>query len=190
MISMMVANLRYHPAMSKSLPVLQDRLFEAALLYLGRYEASVQALRRVLRRRVERWMREGRIDEDDDRNAAVEAVIARLSGLGAVDDQRYAGNKAASLFRSGRSERAIRLWLAARGIAADLLDEAVRNRAEETDGTDDPDFIAARRFAQKKRLGPFRLPEQRALKRDRDLAQLGRAGFTWAVARRVIDEEE
>ena len=42
-------------------------------------------------------------------------------------------------------------------------------------------------LARRRRLGPFRLPEQRADRRTKDLAAMARAGFAFDVARKVID---
>jgi regulatory protein len=49
------------------------------------------------------------------------------------------------------------------------------------------DLRAALRFAKRRRLGPFRTPKERATRRERDLAALGRAGFSYEVARAVVD---
>ena len=51
----------------------------------------------------------------------------------------------------------------------------------------DSELAAACRYARRRRLGPYRLPETRGDRRERDLAALGRAGFGYATARRVID---
>jgi len=173
----MAANLRYHGGMSKQ----EASLHEAALLYLGRYEASVQSLRRVLRRKVERWARKEAREVAEAELAAVEAVVERLQRSGAVDDRRYAEMKAASLQRAGRSARAIRAYLAGRGVASEVTQASI---------ADDGDFDAALRLAQKKRLGRFRPREGRAQSRQRDLAALGRAGFSYEIARRVVDGED
>lgn len=183
----MVANLRYHRAMGKSVSALQNRLHQAALLYLGRYEASVQSLRRLLQRRIERWARLEQWEIDEPALQAVEAVIARLRALQAVDDARFAESKARALFRGGRSGRAIQAYLAARGIDTETAGLALAHRAGE--GEEDPDLTAALLLARKRRLGRFRPEEARAVHRARDLAALGRAGFSWEVARRVVDEE-
>lgn len=181
--------LRYHGRMSKTPPVLQVRLREAALHYLERYESSVQSVRRTLRRRVERWaMKEG-VPLEEGAHEAVEAVIEDLRRAGLIDDARYAGMKARSLFNSGRSGRAIGAYLAQRGVTSEVIGDALESRAEEAGNPEEPDLEAARRFARKKRLGPHRPPEQRAEKRERDMAALGRAGFSWHIARAVVDEE-
>ena len=185
----MIGYLRYHDAMSKTPPALQARLREAALAYLERYESSVQSVRRTLRRRVERWARKDDVPVAEGAYEAIEAVIEDLRRAGLLDDSRYAGMKARSLFNGGRSGRAIGAYLASRGVAASVIGEALESRAEESGNPDEADLEAARRFARKKRLGPHRPPEQRAEKRERDMAALGRAGFSWSIARSVVDEE-
>jgi regulatory protein len=175
--------------MSKSLASLEARLREAALAYLERYESSVQSVRRVLRRRVERWALKSASPVEEGAFEAIEAVIGDLRRAGLLDDARYAGIKARSLFRGGRSGRAIGAYLAARGIASDTIGEALESRADEAEEGVEPDLEAALRFARKKRLGRFRPEHQRADKRERDMAALGRAGFSWDVAKTVVDEE-
>src|ERR1700760_2570664 len=113
MSSMMLGYLRYHPPMSKPQPSLEARLREAALHYLDRYESSAQSVRRVLRRRVERWAAKEARDVEEGAFETVETVIAGLRRAGVLDDTRYAGMKARSLFNSGRSGRAIGAYLAA-----------------------------------------------------------------------------
>ncbi len=175
--------------MSKTLPALQTRLREAALAYLERFESSAQSVRRTLRRRVERWAMKAGEPVEEGAFAAIEAVIEDLSRAGLIDDARYAGMKARSLFNGGRSGRAIGAYLAARGIESSTIGDALESRAEEAENPEEPDLEAALRFARKKRLGRFRAPELRAEKRDRDLAALGRAGFSWSIARSIVDEE-
>ena len=173
--------------MSKS--PLNARLKEAALHYLDRYESSVQSVRRVLRRRVERWALKSGLPVEEGAFETVEAVIADLCRAGLLDDTRYAGMKARSLFRGGRSGRAIGAYLAARGVPSDAIGEALESRADEVEEGVEPDLEAALRFARKKRLGRFRPESLRAEKRERDMAALGRAGFSWHIAKTVVDEE-
>ena len=97
--------------MSKSLAPLADRLWDAALVYLGRAESSVQSVRRMLARRVATWARQMDRPDDPAALAAIEAVIVRLQRQGAVDDARFAAQKVLSLSRDGRSGRAIAAYL-------------------------------------------------------------------------------
>ncbi|MBF0393900.1 MAG: RecX family transcriptional regulator, partial [Alphaproteobacteria bacterium] len=78
---------------------------------------------------------------------------------------------------------AIRMKLASRGVEAEVVEGAVEALGFEAD------FEAAVNLARRRRLGPFRAEAARADSRQRDLATMGRAGFGWEVARRVIDAE-
>ena len=139
-------------------PITPAFLESAALHYLERFAASSASLRRVLLGKVDRavvhWG-----GERADHAAAVEQVIARLAGLGYVDDAAYARMKGRSLSRQGKGRRAIRAALAAKGVDGDTADQALAALAEEdaAEGNGaDPDLAAAIRLARRRRLGPFR----------------------------------
>lgn len=118
-------------------------------------------------------------------SAFVHALIERLQRSGILDDRRYAEGKAISLRRRGGSARSIRAALAAKGVAGEEVDRAIL-AADEGGVSGEADLTAARRLAQRRRLGPWRAKD-RAGHRLKDLAALGRAGFSYQVARAVID---
>jgi regulatory protein len=164
-------------------PVTAERLEASALFYLQRFASSADNLRRVLDRRVERSARLHGTDRAAGR-AAVVALIQRLQAAGLLDDRVYAEAKAASLHRRGRSLNAIRRGLAAKGVGAEDAAAATTALA----GTmAEPDLAAAIALARRRRLGPWRAAAHRAAWRMKDLAVLGRAGFDYQTARRVID---
>ncbi len=167
--------------------VTPQYLENAALHYLERFASSAENLRRVLMRKVELSARAHGTDRDE---AAlwVEALVARYRDGGLLDDQAYARMKAESLHRRGGSARAIRGKLAAKGVDAETVDQAMETLDAEVEG--DTELAAAAALARRRRLGPFRAPEARAAFRDKDLAALGRAGFGCEVARRVVDAED
>lgn len=152
--------------------------------YLERYAASARHLERLLlakvRRSAERHGTDAKAGAD-----FVRALIERLAGAGILDDLRYAQGKASSLRRRGGSRRSIRAALAARGIARDDVEAAIA-AADEAGEAQEPDLAAARRFAERRRLGPWRRAD-RAEHRLKDLAAMGRAGFAYDLARQVID---
>ncbi|HIJ39335.1 MAG TPA: regulatory protein RecX [Rhodospirillaceae bacterium] len=168
--------------------ITQAYLEKVAMRYLERYSASTASLRRVLLRRVEGAVRLG-LSDGVAEALMVEPLILRLQAMGLLDDFRYAEGKAASLLGRGRSMRAIRHYLQDRGVAAENIDPVLSGLAAE-DEEGSPDLQAARNYARKRRLGPHRPGSERSLHRLRDLAALGRAGFSWAVAQAVIDAEE
>jgi regulatory protein len=180
-------NLRYAGPMSKSgppQPIRKADLEKAALRYLARFAATVDSLRRVLLRRVER------AGGDPAQGAVLVAdLIARYQAAGILDDRRYAEAKSRSLMGRGRSLRGVRQYLAGRGVDGEVIDDALAGLAVEADGAG-PDAAAALAYARRRRLGPFRPPASRHEHRLRDLAALGRAGFSWEIARAIIDGED
>ncbi len=172
-------------------PLTPERLERAALRYLERFAASVASLRRVLVARVDRSAAVHGTDRAQG-VAWVDALLVRYQASGLLDDGVYAEAKAASLRRRGLSGRAIRERLAVRGVVAETAKAALARTDLDRDGDTDEsaDETAARALARRRRLGPFRPPEQRALHRTRDLAILGRAGFAYETARRVIDAQD
>jgi len=185
-------NLRYAAAMSKTRtprPISKTALENAALHYLERFSSSAENLRRILLRRVERA---ARFFGDDPAagKMLVDELIARYESAGLLDDRQYAAARTQSLFRRGNSARAIRRHLAVRGVANEHIDAALVDLAAETgEESGSVDFAAAVAYARRRRLGPYRPAEMRALHRSRDLAALGRAGFSWDIACAVVDGE-
>ena len=51
---------------------------------------------------------------------------------------------------------------------------------------EEPGPKAAVRFSQRKKIGPFRIRGDRAVFIKRDLASLGRAGFSFEVAKKIV----
>lgn len=157
-------------------------LENAALHYLERFASSSANLRRVLMRKADRSLAHWG-GERAEAAGQVDAVIAKLAGLGYLDDAAYAALKTRSLHRQGKGTRIIRAALAAKGVDGELADSALATLAEEVP---EPDLGAAIRLARKRRLGPFRLQNSSGM-RQKDLAALARAGFPFDICRRVIE---
>jgi regulatory protein len=105
-----------------------------------------------------------------------------------LDDQAYALSKARSLFRQGNSRRRIALKLRQKGLAGDLVDLALQALGESLEGNEeDYDLLAARRYAQRRRLGPYRVGAAKPDQERRDLAALARQGFTLDIARKALE---
>lgn len=158
-------------------------LWRAAVGYLRRSASSADNLERVLRRRVERSARAHGTDPDEGA-VAVREIMRRLGDAGLIDDRSYAEARAATLLARGISLQGIRARLRAKGVAPEVMDEALGGLAG---GAAQADLEAARRLARRRRLGPHRPDAERARHRLRDLAALWRAGFDRDTARAVID---
>ncbi|MCY1073134.1 regulatory protein RecX [Archangium lansingense] len=157
-------------------------LENAALHYLKRYAATGSQLKRVLLRRVDRSIK----SHGGDRTEAlgwVDALITRLTSSGLINDEAYAGMKAHSLRSSGRSARVIAQKLRMKGVAADVVAKKLADATAELSEEE-----AAKIWARKKRLGPFRTnAKTREENRQRDMAALARAGFSFGIAKKIID---
>ncbi|MEM7171286.1 MAG: regulatory protein RecX [Pseudomonadota bacterium] len=158
-------------------------LERAALHYLDRYASSAANLRRILMNRV---MRSARAHGTDPQSGeqAIKAIIAKLTEKGLLDDRTYARAKGRSYLRKGLSIRGIRAQLTGKGIESEIIDQVI---ADLGDSPDDLDLESAFGYARKRRLGPFRPTDRRDEWRARDLAALGRRGFTYDTAKKVID---
>lgn len=161
-------------------------LRNAALYYLDRYASSAANLRRILMAKVDRSARAHGTDRAEGA-AAVEALLADFVRDGVLDDARYANGRTLALYRRGASALGIRARLAAKGVAREHVDRAIANLRDESD---QPDLTAALTFARRRRLGPYRPQDARTDHRARDLAALGRQGFAYDLARRIIDAED
>lgn len=169
----------------KPAEITAESLREAALRYLERYVASSDRLRQVLMRRVHRAAREQDVDVERARGW-VDEIVDRFCQVGLLDDEVYARGQARRMLRQGTSVRGIRAKLAGKGVDQGAIDQAVESLAEDLS---DPDLAAAVTYARRRRLGPFGPPEGRDERRDKELAALGRAGFPYDLAARVVEAE-
>ena len=158
-------------------------LDRAALFYLERFATSAENLRRVLMRRVESSARFQGTDREAGA-ALIDELVARYLASGLLDDRVYAEGRVRALRRRGTSARLIRLKLRQKGVADEVIAEALASLAGDVA---EPEVTAAAALARRRRLGPFRRPGEREEKREKDLAALARIGFSYAVARRVIE---
>ncbi|MCW5836405.1 MAG: RecX family transcriptional regulator [Labilithrix sp.] len=168
----------------------QSVLHEAALSYLARGSATAATLTRVLDRKVTAWARRAeRAQRDPDLLAAdlvicreaIAAIVTRFREVGLIDDAAYAASRARSLSRAGRSRRAISAHLAAKGVDAETVREALPADAS-------VELAAALAFARKRRIGPYarEAADGDRAARQKALAAMARAGFGWSTCERAL----
>jgi regulatory protein len=165
--------------------ITRERLERAALAYLNRFDSTAAKLRTMLRGLVRRAERQGPVDVRAA-EAMIDELVDRYCASGLIDDRRYAETMASSLRQRGASSRAIRHKLAARGVASDIAGDALAGADRDTE---EAELAAARAFVRRRRLGKHRPAEQRAERRQRDLAAVARAGFGFDVAKRALEVE-
>ena len=163
-------------------PLTSKRLTNIALSYLGRYESSVEQLRKILSRRVLKEKLKG-ADIPADVESVIESILAKMVSDGYVDDRRFAESVARKCQTAGKSRQFLIGKLKTAGIDADLI-------REWTDGLADSDLDAARRFVQKKKIGRCRPLERQKECFKKDLAAMARAGFSFDVAKQALETDE
>ena len=165
-------------------PPAERRLMNKAVHYLGRYTASRQRLREVLKRFALRKL-ESHDPTEVDR--ALEVVITDCVRLGYVDDTAFALSRARGKRRAGRSALAIRRSLQEHAIDPQLVNEALQAADEDMS---DGELAAALRHAARRRIGPYARRDVDDAGRNRHLASFARAGFSLAIARQVMALED
>ncbi|VAV93084.1 hypothetical protein MNBD_ALPHA02-1238 [hydrothermal vent metagenome] len=166
----------------KKRPLSRDYLVRATYNYLQRFATTEKNLRAVLGRKVHRRMPES----DDGALQAlvwIDEIVQKAVAQNLVNDRQYAEAKARSLMRSGNSTRTIYQKLLAKGIAASLATEVMAALAEEFE---DMDFLAAVKYARKRRFGAFSIRHDGNELVEKELASMCRAGFPYELVSRIL----
>lgn len=165
-----------------------EALERAAYHYLGRFASTQANLCRVLEAKLRRRNPDF-APPTAEQAGWLRAVVDKCVALGLVDDGAYARAAVQSLNAQGRSIKAIRARLTAKGVPADELDAALGGLSV-ADNDTDPDLAAAAAYARRRRFGPYRrdgdtgdAPDRRR----RELAAFARAGFAYGLARQILD---
>lgn len=116
--------------------------------------------------------------------AALDASLDTAVRYGFIDDAHFAEVRAARAIARGVSPRQVQARLGGKGLSADVIAAGL---AASTEG--DPERSACAAYVRRRRLGPWRPEEARSSHRQKDLAALGRAGFSYAIARAALEPE-
>lgn len=180
-------------AQKKPKKITPRYLDNVAAYYLARYASSSVNLKRVLMRRAQRSCTHHDMPLEDAEKM-IDELVEKYCQAGFLDDENYARNLARTLRAKGKSARLILRKMYEKGIEAELAQQALSSAdealLEHEDTTEDAEEIAAWRFARRRRLGPFRAATERAASREKDMGSLARAGFSYGIARQILDQEE
>ena len=112
-------------------------------------------------------------------------AVARAGELGLLNDAGFARRRAAELLRKRKSRREIMQDLNAKGIDRDTAAEVVEELFAETDDGENPEIATARALVERQYAAKLA-----AGKRDQVAAALARRGFSHAVIREVLSDED
>jgi len=166
--------------------ITPQRLKNIGLYYLKRFESSVENLRAVLRRRIDAYARENPEWNKQEAYDWAETVLAEFERLHYLDDQRFTEIKVRGYLNAGKPARYIQNKLRAKGISETQIKSVLQE--EEYNPLE-----MALKLAKRKKIGPYRLAENRREFRQKDMGTLVRAGFDYDTVCEVLDyapEEE
>ena len=158
--------------------ITKQRLYNVTLYYLSRFDASCGKVRDMLKRRILKAQRQ-QIDIPEESSEWIEDIINRMVELGYIDDRRYASTQIRILSEQGKSTRFIMGKLNQAGIDSEIIEHLL----EESQTSE---FDRAKRFVKRKKLGYLRDESVRADFYKKDLAALGRAGFSYDTAVKAL----
>ena len=169
----------------KSKKLSEKSLKTIAIGYLARYSVSTGSLRAFLLRRVETsdqiWGKNlGKGEE------WIDALILEFQQLGYLNDHRYAESRVRSLLAKGKSIREVTIWLRGKNVSRNDIDAALEIVKEEIS---DLELYAGLELARRRKIGPYNSRNVEKKQRDKALAIFARAGFSYAVARRIVDSK-
>ena len=168
---------------NKPRPVTASYLTNVGMAYLQQRSASRAMVLQVLKRRALRRQMVRVLDAEA--LALIEATLEKFAAIGLLDDARYAAGRAASLQRKGLPARRIAMGLKQKGLTDETVSAAMAEPLDE--------FAQARRYAERKRLGRWRMSEprddQRTARDEKDLRALMRAGFSFSIAKAAMAGE-
>ncbi|MBR5154606.1 MAG: regulatory protein RecX [Alphaproteobacteria bacterium] len=160
------------------------RIKNIALYYLERFETSEDNLRNVLKRRIDKYAFFDKSYNKQDGYTLVEEVVKECIKNNFVCDERFAEFKINSYLRAGKSKRYIEQKLKLKGISENIVEKIIIE-------SEYNEFDVAYNFAKKKKIGPFRGSEEaRTQYYQKDLSALVRAGFSFDVAKDILDSTE
>ncbi|MBR5129685.1 MAG: regulatory protein RecX [Alphaproteobacteria bacterium] len=162
--------------------ITHQRLYNIALYYLSRYDSCTSKVRDMLKRRI---LKDALVESEVplETNEWIEDIIKRLQELGYIDDQRYVQNQVRILSNAGKSAKFIKMKLQQIGIDTDFVDVALDEY-----GVDD--LLRARALVKRKKMGYLRSENRRMDYYKKDLATLGRAGFSYEISRQALKNED
>ncbi len=173
-------------------PPTPKPLTDARLLAMGQWYAEryVPTRARLLAYLLRRAAKPGAFVPESlgDMEARAAQVADRLTQAGLIDDRAWTRGRVQALQNRGKSLCAIRQDLRQKGVPADVVEASLAALAEAPGQTD---LLAALRYAQRRRLGPYARTEvEREGRVQRDLAALARQGFSYDICRQILALED
>ncbi|MFA5591916.1 MAG: regulatory protein RecX [Micavibrio sp.] len=163
-------------------------LHNSGLAYLQRFPASKPHFRRVMMRKIMRSCNYHREQCPENCAKLLEEAIQTFERLGLLDDASYLKGMVTSLRGRGLSTQAILAKLTQKGLTQEEIRAALEIYDEDyvRNGLS-PELRAAALLARRKKLGPFSTLAREDRRKDKELAAMARAGFSYDIASRALE---
>ncbi len=164
--------------------ITEKYLYNSGLAYLQRFPSSVAHFKTVMGRKIDRSCRH---HADQDREVCatlLDKVAAHFTEMGYLNDELYLRGMVNSLRGRGLSAMLIRMKLKHKGLAEDDIREVLTAFDEEHESDD---LSAALKLCRRKKIGSFAVVEADQALKQKWLATLARAGFSYDTASRAIN---
>ena len=166
----------------KTLEATVDEMRNFAFSYLEKYSPSKQQLKTYL---LKKYLKASALNvKKQDITDLIDTVLSDLEKTKFISDKFYSESKAKSLIQRGSSINKIRNYLISKGINDNYIKETILKINE---NNEDQDFFSAIKICKKKRIGPSRTEDNRALFYKKDISLLARNGFNFETSKRVMD---
>ena len=120
----------------------------------------------------------------------IKNTIEKLENLKLLNDKDFAKSKALSLFKKGKSSKAINAKLKSLGICDDYIMEAMANliyNFSDDKSEENLDYKAAQVFAKKKNFFPIEPKVNSNSQKNKIIQSFARAGFSYNTIRKFIN---
>ena len=156
------------------------RIFATA--YVEKYTPSKQQLKTYL---LKKYLKSSiSTVKKENISDLIHVVTEDLEKTKFINDKFYSEIKAKNLIQKGSSINKIRNYLISKGIHDEHIKETITSIREKNENQD---FFSAIKICKKKRIGPSRDEDNRALFYKKDISILARAGFDFETSKKVMD---
>ena len=165
----------------KNLETTIDEIRNFAYSYLEKYSPSKQQLRTYLFKKLVK--KNQKVSSKREIFNLVDTVISSLIDQKLLSDKYYSDAKSKAFLKRGYSLNKIRYNLIRKGIDQKYIKASISKIKE---NESEPDFFSAIKTCKKRRIGPNREENNRALFYKKDISILARSGFSYEISKKVL----
>ncbi len=166
-------------------------LRNSGLYYLQRYASSSGNFRQVMIRKIKRSCAYHKDQEIEECIKHLDETVNEFQELGLLNDDAYGFAMVTSLRRRGFSKAQIIRKLRMKSMSPEQINEYLERFDNENNlDTRETEILTAIKFAQKKRLGPFRKSSAAEDENQKELAKFARAGFSYDLSKEIMEMDK